>query len=147
MNVYRFVVFPALAVILLSQLCHGCPRRRRSPRCYPRNCVVSSWGRWSSCSATCGSYGRKTRNRRVITSASCGGSCHYSTSQSTSCPGTCCPIRCSYSWASWGPCSATCQYGTRSRRISIWRYPRCGGTSCPRSPQTQRCGNGRYCCT
>ena len=60
------------------------------------------------------------------------------------CPGTCCPIACSFSWTSWSSCSATCQYGTRKRNNFIWRVQTCGGTPCPASPQTQRCGNGRY---
>ena len=145
MRVYQAITFIVLIqIIALNELSDGWRRRRRRRRrCYPRNCVLSSWGSWSRCSATCGSSGRKTRTRRVLRYAYCGGSC-YSTSQSTSCPGNCCPIACSYSWGSWSSCSATCQYGTRNRSPRIYGRPSCGGTSCP-STQTQRCGNGRYC--
>ena len=135
------IVLVLIQLLFLYKLSDGCPSRRR--RCSPRNCVMSRWSSWSRCSATCGSSGRKTRTRRVLSGASCGGSC-YSTSQSASCPGTCCPIPCSYSWMSWSSCSATCRYGTRKRYSRVWRNPYCRGTSCPTSPQTQRCGNGRY---
>ena len=145
MLIGRSLVFLVLfQLLLLSELTDGWRRRRRRRRCYPRNCAMSSWSSWSSCSATCGSSGRKTRTRRVLSYAYCGGSC-YSTSESASCPRTCCPVSCSYSWTSWSSCSATCKYGTQTRRTSVHRNPSCGGTSCPSSPQTRRCGNGRYC--
>ena len=144
MNISRSLVFLVLLqLLLLSELSDGWRRRRRRRRCYPRNCVMSSWSSWSSCSAPCGSIGIKTRRRRVLSYAYCGGYC-YSTSQSASCPHTCCPVSCSYSWTAWSSCSASCMYGTRTRRTWIWRRPSCGGSSCPSSPQSQRCGNGRY---
>ena len=146
MRFYRSVIFFVLFQLLfLNELSDGWRRRRRRRRrCSPRNCVLSSWGSWSRCSATCGSSGRKTRTRRVLTYAYCGGRSCGSTSQTTYCPGTCCPVPCSYSWMSWSSCSATCLYGTRKRSSRVSRNPSCGGTSCPASPQTQRCGNGRY---
>ena len=142
MRTHRSVIILVLLQLLfLNELCDGCPRRRS---CYARNCVMSSWSGWSWCSATCGYSGWKSRSRRVLSYPSCGGAGCGSTRQSTRCPGTCCPISCSYSWMSWSSCSATCMYGTQKRYSRVWRNPVCGGATCPASPQTQRCGNGRY---
>lgn len=147
MRLHRSVIILALFQILfLTELSDAWGRRRRRRRCYRRNCVMSAWSSWSRCSATCGYYGRKTRTRRILGYAYCGDSC-YSTYNTASCPWTCCPIGCSYSWTSWSSCSATCRYGTRQRRTLVWRNPSCGGSSCPTSPQTQTCYSGkRYSC-
>ena len=146
MIVNRYVLVCVLLLIIFNHLCHGWRRRRRRRywwRCYPRNCAFSSWSSYSSCTATCGSSGTKYRTRYITRYASCGGSCNYQTYQSVSCPGTCCPAHCSYSWTAWGSCSKTCQYGTRTRNIRVWRNPSCGGRACPSSSQSQKCGTGR----
>ena len=144
MRIPRSLIIAVLfGILFLTELSDAWRRRRRRRRCYARNCVMSSWGSWGSCSASCGYYGRKTRTRRILSYAYCGGRC-YTRSQSTSCPGTCCPIACSYSWTAWSRCSATCSYGTQTRSTVVWRNPSCGGTSCPASPQSRRCGDGRY---
>ena len=122
----------------------GCGGGSSRRSCSYRNCRVSSWGGWSSCSATCGTSGTKTKRRSVIQSSYCGGRSCPSLSYSVRCPYTCCPIPCSYYWASWSACSRTCGYGTKTRRLVIRRSPSCRGNACPASTsQSQRCGNGR----
>ncbi|XP_046839034.1 LOW QUALITY PROTEIN: spondin-1-like, partial [Xenia sp. Carnegie-2017] len=142
MIVNRYVLVCVLLLIIFNHLCHGWRRRRRRRGDVPRNCAFSSWSSYSSCTATCGSSGTKYRTRYITRYASCGGSCNYQTYQSVSCPGTCCPAHCSYSWTAWGSCSKTCQYGTRTRNIRVWRNPSCGGRACPSSSQSQKCGTG-----
>lgn len=65
-------------------------RRRRRRSCSARSCDVSSWSWWSSCSQSCG-WGRQSRSRDVISSASCGGSCPYALYGSQSCINRYCP--------------------------------------------------------
>ena len=144
MLISRSVLVLAVAQVIMSN--HGVlgwRRRRRRWYCPPSNCVMGSWSNWSRCTATCGSSGTKTRTRYIVSYNYCGGVC-YNTRETVRCPWTCCPVSCSYSWSSWSSCSATCRYGTRSRRTSVNRNPSCGGSSCPSSPQVQRCGDGRY---
>ena len=140
MALSRLVLTGVLLLHILS--CSIACRRRRSPVCYRRDCTYYSWSSWGSCTASCGYYGVKKRSRSIRSYASCGGSCSYKTTDSTSCPNTCCPIACRYSWQSWSACDATCGYGKRTRRARIISSPRCGGNRCP-GYVTETCGNGR----
>ena len=134
----------ATILFYIFALSNACPSRRRSPSCYARDCTYNNWGRWSSCTAQCGYVGIKTRTRTIRSYASCGGRCSNILRSQTSCPNTCCPIDCRYSWLSWSACDVTCGYGTRSRTMRIISSEKCGGRRCPTTrTQTSKCGNGR----
>ncbi|XP_078573545.1 SCO-spondin-like isoform X3 [Branchiostoma floridae x Branchiostoma japonicum] len=115
-------------------------------QCCPVNCQWSSWGSWSSCSASCGS-GTQTRTRSIAVPVSCAGrACDGGTTESKSCNGGCCPRNCQWhNWSSWSACTASCgNSGTRSRtRGNTTEY--CGGSQCSGdSSQVEACNRG--CC-
>ncbi|XP_078377722.1 thrombospondin type-1 domain-containing protein 7A-like [Oculina patagonica] len=71
-------------------------RRRRRRSCSPRDCQVSPWSYWSSCSAfQCTQHGTQSRSRWEESSASCGGAACTDLYETRQC------------------------YGTMSRRISL----------------------------
>ena len=58
----------------------------------PRNCQVSSWSTWSTCSKSCGT-GTKTRTRNITSGVICGGSCNHHLRERRICRGRChCPL-------------------------------------------------------
>ncbi|XP_077869495.1 thrombospondin-1-like [Saccoglossus kowalevskii] len=59
-------------------------RRRRFASPPPVNCLVSSWGEWSTCSTTCGP-GTQTRQRLTTSPAQDEDSCNYALVESQEC--------------------------------------------------------------
>ncbi|XP_078680022.1 coadhesin-like [Branchiostoma floridae x Branchiostoma belcheri] len=115
-------------------------------RCCPRNCHWHDWSAWSSCTATCGSSGTRSRSRGR-TPENCGGApCSGSSSQVEACNRVCCPRNCQWgSWGSWSSCSASCGSGTQRRSRSIAVSANCGGIPCNGSTsETKSCHAG--CC-
>jgi hypothetical protein len=136
------VIIAALLYILVC--CNACPRRRSPPPCRRQDCTYTRWSSWSSCTAKCGSVGIKTRTRSISSGARCGGTCSNTVRQQASCPNTCCPINCRYSWGSWSACSVTCESGTRTRTMRIISREKCGGNRCPsKTTETSACDTGR----
>ncbi|XP_068740239.1 protocadherin Fat 4-like [Montipora capricornis] len=135
--------------------CRGtpCPTLReikscRGP-CCRRDCLVSGWTSWGSCSAPTGrcsvNSGTKRRTRRVTRNPSCGGSACPPLTETSRC--TPVPIPCKMSsWGSWTSCTPTngkCGAGTQSRSRSIVTRPYCS-SACPASRQTRSCTHS--CC-
>ncbi|XP_032233414.2 uncharacterized protein LOC5508728 isoform X2 [Nematostella vectensis] len=64
-------------------------RRRRAapvpPPCTAKNCIVSGWSLYSSCTHHCGNSGTQTRTRRVTRAQECGGTCPYHLSETIAC--------------------------------------------------------------
>ena len=140
--ILRFLLIISV-VSLLSSDVHGWRRRRRR-RCSPKACVLSQWGGWTVCSASCGNTGSQARTRSITRDASCGGSCGGSTSETRQCNIKCCPVNCDWYWGTWDSCSG-CGNTTQSRSVVISIVATCGGTDCPTSRrETRDCNTGRY---
>lgn len=98
-----------------------------------RNCLLSPWGDWSSCSSQCGE-GIEKRVRTVLAGASPGGlGCNGLTEEARSCQDIepCTQRDCQWgNWLQWGDCSKTCGGGHRSRERHIELHPTSGGKAC-----------------
>lgn len=60
-------------------------RRRYSPPPCNRDCKLSYWSAWSSCSLPCGSSGYQTKERRVLVREGSCGSCPYHLTERRGC--------------------------------------------------------------
>lgn len=135
--------FPEVAVLVLF-ICFSSTdgwRRRRRRRCAVRNCVVSSWSSWSSCTANqCLQGGSKRRTRWQVTAPLCGGLECPSMEETRQCYGTR-SVNCQLSsWSEWSSCSTPCgvsgiQTSSRHRIIT----EQCGGTCSTTFRKTRSC--------
>ncbi|KAL2094000.1 hypothetical protein ACEWY4_011312 [Coilia grayii] len=85
--------------------------------CAPGSCVVTEWGEWEPCSATCG-MGMKRRQRMVKMPPSDGSLCRAQLEEVDKCMmPECHSIPCMLSpWSEWSGCSTTCGMGMRTRQ-------------------------------
>ena len=76
----------ALFITVMLDQSEGC----NFSSCSERNCAVSSWSSWDSCSqSACGTGGTQRRTRKVTRRATCGGTCSHDLSQTRSCNTEC----------------------------------------------------------
>ena len=86
-------------------------RRRRRRACTPRDCQVSSWYSWNSCSvSTCGRQGSQSRSRSVASYASCGGASCPDLYESRHCYGSSSENCQLSSWSQWSACTAKMRF-------------------------------------
>ena len=113
--------------------------RSCNTNCCPINCVMNSWGSWST-NCPCGSTTTQYRYRYASRAASCGGSGCPSTKNSRPKSCSCCAQNCQSTWSSWSSCTAICGRGTQTRTLIIQSPASCGGSACPSSSsQSQAC--------
>lgn len=107
--------------------------------CSPSSCLVTEWGEWDDCSATCG-MGMKKRHRMVKMSPADGSMCKAETSQAEKCMMPECPIDCELSeWSQWSECNKSCGKGHMIRTRTIQMEPQFGGVPCPETVQRKKC--------
>jgi len=104
----------------------------------PRDCELSDWEAWTTCSATCGT-GMQTRKRSLSFAPSFGGKACKHLNEKRACNAHACPVNCNVGgWQSWTVCSLSCGTGSQTRTRSIVA-PKNGGVTCPSATHTRDC--------
>uniref|UniRef100_A0A8C5CKG8 Spondin-1 n=1 Tax=Gadus morhua TaxID=8049 RepID=A0A8C5CKG8_GADMO len=105
--------------------------------CSPSSCIVTEWGEWDPCSATCG-LGMRRRERMVKMPPLDGSMCKAEVLEVDKCMmPDCGAAPCMLSpWSDWGGCSVSCGVGMRTRQ----RMLKSGPASCSEElEQSDKC--------
>eukprot|EP01062_Namystynia_karyoxenos_P083078 TRINITY_DN9485_c0_g1_i1.p1 TRINITY_DN9485_c0_g1~~TRINITY_DN9485_c0_g1_i1.p1 ORF type:complete len:2641 (+),score=529.85 TRINITY_DN9485_c0_g1_i1:70-7923(+) len=127
----RYVITPALGAGIpcpVLEECEACNQRECD-----NDCVLSPWGEWTQCTATCwdpGGGAQPTRSRtrvpvieRTLNGRACG-----ATTDTEICQVPRCNQPCTLSpWSAWSHCSLTCGTGTQTRTRTVVDRPITGG--------------------
>ena len=132
---------------IITEQCGGtCTYTFRKTRsCYsstPVNCQLSSWSRWSACTASsCGARGTQSSSRHRIITEQCGGTCTSTLRKTRSCYSST-PVNCQLSsWSQWSACTVTScgARGTQSSSRQRITTEQCGGTCTSIFLKSRRC--------
>ena len=107
--------------------------------CSKMNCKWSRFGRWSSCSASCGTGTQERRRWLLLGSLDCSEKIW----ERRYCNSQVCPTDCQWSrFGKWSPCSASCGGGTQIRNRTVLVQAAAGGQRCSgQSGETKRCNS------
>lgn len=106
------------------------------------DCQVSSFGPWSTCSASCGEQGVQVRVRTITRDAANGGKLCPALEETRTCTTSCPKVDCQVSpWSRWSACSGvSCgEGGVQVQLRTITRVPANGGKVCPALTNTRAC--------
>merc|ERR1712223_2331935 len=114
-----------------TEICHMKP--------CPVDCELSGWTRYSEC-PSCGEPAQSTRIRYIIKEPQYGGFCDTNRSQIMDCNNPKCPVNCELNeWTEWSECPA-CGNATQStRKRTIEKESKYGGTCDTNLFQTKDC--------
>jgi hypothetical protein len=115
----------------------ACPGLVESKACNeytcPVACLLSEWGHWGACSATCDG-GEMSSTRTITQTADYGGSACGELARTSCCNVGPCPQDCVVSaWGSWGVCNEQCgTTGEKTRTRMVTRHAaHAGSEPCP----------------
>lgn len=141
-QVHRFPLSGGRACPPLLKETKGC----NTGPCDSQDCMVSEWGRWGPCSASCGA-GQQSRSRYIVSIRSPDGKgCNLDLGETKACEGDhfCGKEDCKWGhWSAWSGCSCSCDGGQQTRTRHIARAPRNGGLPCQAGDkeEIQSCNN------
>jgi len=120
-----------------------CPPLEEEEECSthqcPVDCVVSDFGPFSECSATCGG-GTQTRTRKITTDQAHEGAACPALTETEECNTNPCPVDCEVSeFTDWSKCSKTCGHGLSKRTRTVTREPKHDGRKCPPLEEEEEC--------
>ena len=100
------------------------------------DCVPGVFGKWTTCSKSCGT-GYQSRSRKRNVSPVNGGALCPHTVETRNCNQHACPTDCRVgTWARWTRCSQTCGGGYHARPLT---QPTFGGKGCPYRHEVRTC--------